>query len=131
MTFSMEIYVISEKHDFLSNYICLLNQIKKVCTFLYNQTFKYILHTILNMESLVPLILKITASKNITLFLKKHDLKKEHFFNKSNKLSMHILHNSTFQCIAHIDGKRKRLVHLIFQNHDFEKHFFISLKMIL
>ena len=72
----MEIYVILKKHDFLSNYICLLNQLNKVCTFLYNRTFKYILRTILNMKSLVPLILKITISKNITLFLKKHDLKK-------------------------------------------------------
>jgi len=73
----MENYVIFEKkHDFLSNYICLLNQLNKVCTFLYNQTFKYILHTILNMKSLVPLILKIKTSKNITLFLKEHDLKK-------------------------------------------------------
>jgi len=72
----MESYVISEKHDFLSNYICLLDKINKVCTFLYNKTFKYILHTILNMKSLVPLILKITTSKNITFFRKKHDLKK-------------------------------------------------------
>ena len=72
----MENYVILENHDFLSNYICLLNQLNKVCTFLYNQNFKYILHTSLNMKSLVPLILKITISKNITLFLKKHDLKK-------------------------------------------------------
>ena len=45
-----------KKHDFLSNYICLLNQLNKVCTFLYSQTFKYILHTILNMKSLIPLI---------------------------------------------------------------------------
>ena len=72
----MEIYVISEKHDFLSNYICLLNQIKKVCTYIYNQTFKYILHTILNKKSLVPLILKIRTSKNIPLFLKKTRFKK-------------------------------------------------------
>ena len=76
MTFTMEIYVILKKHDFLSNYICLLNQLNKVCTFLYNQTFKYILNTILNMKRLVPLILKITPSKNNTLFLKQHDLKK-------------------------------------------------------
>ena len=71
----MENYVISEKHDFLSNYICLLDQLNKVCTFLYNKTFKYILHTILNIKSLVPLILKIMTSKNITFFLKKRDLK--------------------------------------------------------
>ena len=72
----MENYVISEKHDFLLNYISLLNQLNKVCTFLYNKTFKYILHTILNMKRLVPLILKIMTSKNITLFLTKHELKK-------------------------------------------------------
>jgi len=72
----MENYVIFENHDFLSNYICLLNQLNKVCTFVYNKSFKYILHKILNMKSLVPLILKITTSKNITFFLKKHDLKK-------------------------------------------------------
>ena len=71
----MEIYVISEKHDFLLNYISLLNQLNKVSTFVYNKTFKYILHTILNMKSLVPLILKIMTSKNITFFLKKRDLK--------------------------------------------------------
>ena len=72
----MENYVISEKYDFLSNYICLINQLNKVSTFLYNKTFKYILHTILSMKSLVPLILKIMTSKNITLFLTKHELKK-------------------------------------------------------
>ena len=33
---------------------------------------------------------------------------------------MHILHNSTFQYIVHIDGKRKSLVHLLFKIHDFE-----------
>ena len=55
ITFSMENYVISEKYDFLSNYICLINQLNKVCTFLCNQTFKYILHTILNMKRLLPL----------------------------------------------------------------------------
>ena len=74
--FLWKIMLFLKKHDFLSNYICLLNQLNKVCTFLYNQTIKYILHTILNMKRLVPLILKITASKNITLFLKQHDLKK-------------------------------------------------------
>ena len=72
----MENYVISEKYDFLSNYICLMNQLNKVCTFLCNQTFKYILHTILNKKSLVPLILKIRTSKNIPLFLKKTQFKK-------------------------------------------------------
>ena len=72
----MENYVISEKHDVLSNYICLLNQRNKVCTFLYSKTFKYILHTILNKKSLVPLILKIRTSKNIPLFLKKTRFKK-------------------------------------------------------
>ena len=74
--FLWKVALFLKKHDFLSNYICLLNQHNKVCTFLYNQTFKYILHTILNMKRLVPLIIKITASKNITLFLKQHDLKK-------------------------------------------------------
>ena len=44
---------------------------------------------------------------------------------------MHILPNSTFHYIVHIDGKKKILVQLPFQNHDFEKHFFTSLKMIL
>ena len=71
------------------------------------------------MESLVPLILKITASKNITLFLKKHDLRKEHFFNKSNKQSMHILRNNSFLYIVNAIGKRKILVPLIFKNRDY------------
>ena len=74
--FLWKIMLFLKKHDFLSNYVCLLNQLNKVCTFLYNQTFKYILHTILNIKTLVPLILEITTSKNITLFVQKHDLKK-------------------------------------------------------
>ena len=47
----------------LPNYICLLNQLNKVCTFLHNWTFKYIMHTILNVKRLVALILRITTSK--------------------------------------------------------------------
>ena len=57
--------------------------------------------------------------------------KKNYFFNKSNKQGMHILPNRTFQYIVHIDGKRKILVRLPFKNHDFEKHFFTSLKTVL
>ena len=85
--FLWKIMLFPKKHDFLWNYICLLNQLNKVCTFLYNQTFKCILHTILNMKRLVPLILKITTSKNITLFLKKHDLKNSiYLINQINKV---------------------------------------------
>ena len=85
--FLWKIMLFPKKHDFLWNYICLLNQLNKVCTFIYNQTFKYILDTILNMKRLVPLILKITTSKNITLFLKKHDLKNRiSLINQINKV---------------------------------------------
>ena len=48
----MENYIIFEekKHYFLSNSIFLLKEINNVCTFIHNQIFKYIVHTIGNMK---------------------------------------------------------------------------------
>ena len=111
---------------FLSNSICLLNQLKKVCTFLYYQTFKYILHTILNMKSLVPLILKITTSKNITLFLKNNTLKKNVIclINRINKFC-------TFYMIAHFCRfhmwleKEKNIIPVFFKIMTLEKKLFL------
>jgi len=73
---------------FLSNLVCLLNQLNKVCTFLHNQTFKYIVETIVNMKRLVPLLLKMMISKNITFFHRKHYFKKNNIslINQINKV---------------------------------------------
>ena len=70
----MENYIISEEKNIIffyyQNPFFLLKELNKACTFIHNPTFKYILHTIVNTKSLVPLLLKITTSKNISLFLK-------------------------------------------------------------
>ena len=137
----MENYVIYETHDILSNSICLLNQFYEVCTFLHNRTVKYIVHTIVNMKILVPLFFFKLLLKILLYFVKTMTYKNNiSLLNQINNVctfyiivpfNMHILHNSTFQCTAHIDGKRKYLVPLLFENLDFEKHYFISIKMRL
>jgi len=51
----MENYIISEekKHYFflIKIHFFLLKELNKACTFIHNQTFKYIVHTIVNMKS--------------------------------------------------------------------------------
>jgi len=102
---------------FLSNLVCLLNQLNKVCTFLHNQTFKYIVETIVNMKRLVPLLLKMMISKNISFFHRKHYLKKNNIslINQINKV--HTLSNIKFQYII------TSQLPLIFKNNYFEKHY--------
>ena len=106
---------LKKKHDFLSNYIFLLNQLNKVCTFYAIAPFNTLWTQMVRGRAQFPLFSKIMTSKKVTLFLKNNTLKKKcHLFNKSNKQILHILHDHTLLQIPYVIGKRKKHITPIF-----------------
>ena len=55
---SKKLNLFIKNHLFFKTLICLLNQINKVCNFIHNLTFLYIVNKIGKQNSLVPLIFK-------------------------------------------------------------------------
>ena len=107
-----------KKHKLKKIDISLINKINKVCIFYITTPFYTLCTQLVSRISQYPCFCKIILKRN-TLFLKKHDLNKNrHFFNKSNKQSMRILHNDTFLYVVHTIGKRKSLVPHTFKSHD-------------